>query len=388
MPDELRGLARREAEHGSRERLEDQILRAEGEHRDEDEDRELPRLRIVPDLRQRRAEGKLRGCAGGRGRGMPASTPATASSVSTKAEQAVTAVTATRRCGENGSRKWPASADVTMKPTIIITQTIVAAARDGVVDLLGEQDQQRGAGGADADADQQERDNASATPAVRLVPSRPCRWPRRCRRARARPCRRRSRACAAAHVGAVPSAAAASAPRVQGDQDARQHRRQRQFDHHHAVHRRRGEHDDRAERGLHQTETDDAEPAERTQCGTPWSSPDAKPRTAKARPACRARRASRRSRCTRARVRAGLGEQRAPSGEAARQQAARSLRHAGPPQANSSATPRPAARPSRRRRRAPRVGAELHGSERMPMRRSPSIDLKSFSVMMPCAPRL
>ncbi len=36
--------------------------------------------------------------------------------------------TATSRVPENGSRKWPASGAVTAKPTIIITQTTVAAA--------------------------------------------------------------------------------------------------------------------------------------------------------------------------------------------------------------------------------------------------------------------
>ena len=49
---QLRRFSRREAEDGAGERLEDQILRAVGEHRDEDEDREAARLRLGPHLGQ------------------------------------------------------------------------------------------------------------------------------------------------------------------------------------------------------------------------------------------------------------------------------------------------------------------------------------------------
>jgi G:T/U-mismatch repair DNA glycosylase len=49
---------------------------------------------------------------------------------------------------------------------------------------------------------------------------------------------------------------------VQRDQHARQQCRQREFDDHDAVHRRGRQHDDGAERGLHQPEASDAEPAE------------------------------------------------------------------------------------------------------------------------------
>ena len=55
---QLRRLARREAEHHAGERLEDQVLRAVGQHRDEDEDREAARVGFGPDLGQGLAEAR------------------------------------------------------------------------------------------------------------------------------------------------------------------------------------------------------------------------------------------------------------------------------------------------------------------------------------------
>ena len=55
------------------------------------------------------------------------STPHTARQVTRKAAPATLAVTATRRVIENGSRKCPAVPAVTMKPAIIMIQTIAAA---------------------------------------------------------------------------------------------------------------------------------------------------------------------------------------------------------------------------------------------------------------------
>ncbi len=49
---------------------------------------------------------------------------------------------------------------------------------------------------------------------------------------------------------------------VNGDQRARQHRRHREFDHHHPIERRGGKDDDRAEAGLNETEPDDTKPGE------------------------------------------------------------------------------------------------------------------------------
>ena len=63
QPGQPGDCARREAEHGAGERLEDQFLRAVGQHRDEHEDREAARLRLRPDLAQRRQE-RLPGGAG------------------------------------------------------------------------------------------------------------------------------------------------------------------------------------------------------------------------------------------------------------------------------------------------------------------------------------
>ena len=62
-PGELGGGARRQAEHQPGERLEDQFLGAVGEHRDEHEDREPPRLRLGPDFRQALREAPSRGAA-------------------------------------------------------------------------------------------------------------------------------------------------------------------------------------------------------------------------------------------------------------------------------------------------------------------------------------
>ena len=47
---------------------------------------------------------------------------------------------------------------------------------------------------------------------------------------------------------------------MNGHQRAGQHRGHRKLDHHHPVQRRRGEHHDRTEAGLHQAEPEDAEP--------------------------------------------------------------------------------------------------------------------------------
>ena len=73
-----------------------------------------------------------RGAAAGAAAGAP-SIRHTASSVTTMASAETVPVTATSRSGEKGSRKRPATAVVTMKPKIIISQTTVAAAgrRDG-----------------------------------------------------------------------------------------------------------------------------------------------------------------------------------------------------------------------------------------------------------------
>ncbi len=67
--------------------------------------------------------------AAGRGaRGASGSIRHTAARVSTKASAETVAATATSRAGEYGSRKRPATAVVRMKPAIIISQTMVAAA--------------------------------------------------------------------------------------------------------------------------------------------------------------------------------------------------------------------------------------------------------------------
>ena len=54
---------------------------------------------------------------------------------------------------------------------------------------------------------------------------------------------------------------------MQGHQQARQQRRQRQFDNHHPVQRRGGQHDDGSEHGLYQPQAGDAEPTQSRQAG-------------------------------------------------------------------------------------------------------------------------
>ena len=62
-----RRLAGRDAEDDAGEGLEDQVLRAVGEHRDEDEDREAARLRLAPDLRASAVAERAGLCAAGAG---------------------------------------------------------------------------------------------------------------------------------------------------------------------------------------------------------------------------------------------------------------------------------------------------------------------------------
>ena len=133
------------------------------------------------------------------------------------------------------------------------------------IDPLGQQHQQRRAGSADADADQAEAPAPpSAMPSARLVAIQavaggrqqaadrqhrhaaddPGRSPRR---------RDRSHSPSAGRNTCRRSEWPPAAPGTS--------RRQREFDHHHPVERRGGQHDDRAERGLDEPEPDDAEPA-------------------------------------------------------------------------------------------------------------------------------
>ena len=192
-PDELGRLARREAEDQAGEGLEDQVLGAVGEHRDEDEDGEPARLGLRPDLGERLAgSGAWRPARPVAARGAALRRPRPRAGSGGTRERRRRRLTATSRVGENGSSRLPAAPAVTAMPAIIISQTMVAAAaRRSCVDPLGQQDQQRGAGRADADADQQERRHGQGRcRRTGWSPSR--RWRPRpaARQAQAPPCRR------------------------------------------------------------------------------------------------------------------------------------------------------------------------------------------------------
>ena len=170
---------------------------------------------------------------------------------------ATPAATATRRDGENGSSRWPADA--------------------GGDDEAGDHHQPDDGGGRGA--------RRSVRRAWRAAPAARCRrrrrrapisrkasdgerdpgqgvgWPSRRWRARRRRPPSAERRHAADDPGRAPAAdvRAVAEPRaqhlhgvVQGHQRARQHRRQRQLDHHDPVQGRGGQHHDRAERRLHQ----------------------------------------------------------------------------------------------------------------------------------------
>ena len=129
------------------------LLSAVGEHGDENEDRESARRGLRPDLPERLAKIPPVAARRGRRRGFDAeiATQATA-----KARAETTPVTATRRPGEYGSRKCPASGAVSAKPKIIITHTVVAAAaRRERRDLGGERRQHIGSRRARASAYEQ-----------------------------------------------------------------------------------------------------------------------------------------------------------------------------------------------------------------------------------------
>ena len=229
---QLRRLARREAEHRAGERLEDQVLRAVGQHRDEDEDRKAPRLAARSRPRQ-----ALRGMTTG------AAAPSIADDRGCRI--AFDAPDANQREHHRRDRYRP---ETTIEPARRerIEQMAGDAGGDDeagdhhdpddgrrrraalVVGALGEQHQQRRAGRADADADQTECDHRQARcRTADASPSTPSPPTPSSRRSRAPPCRRRSTACAARRDRSrSPRRGRNTCKRiVQGDQRARQHRR-------------------------------------------------------------------------------------------------------------------------------------------------------------------
>ena len=168
--------------------------------------------------------------------------------------------TATSRRPENGSRKWPASGAVTANPTIIITQTMVAAAP-------------RRAGATPPASSTSSEVPAAPTPipthrkatAASASPSDEVGGGERGAAGRPDPAKAEQRHAAddprgapAAPVRAVAPARAQHLHRVvQGDQKARHEGGQRKFHHHHPVEGGGHQHHDAAQRGLDQAEADD-----------------------------------------------------------------------------------------------------------------------------------
>src|SRR5450631_361034 len=102
----LGGLAGREAEHHAGERLKNEILRAVGQHRDKDKDREAPRFWFRPDFQEcfRKVDfgGSFRvGCW--TGVTVRPSMPQTPANVRTIAATDTQPETTMSRSGENGS---------------------------------------------------------------------------------------------------------------------------------------------------------------------------------------------------------------------------------------------------------------------------------------------
>ena len=175
-----------------------------------------------------------------------------------------TAAIVTSRVCENGSRKWPAIAVVTMNPTIIITHTMVAAAarRCSSTRFASSTSRVVPADPTPRPISRNDNDRERDTgPGIGRHPGGGE------RRSDAAQCQNRHPADdpgrpASADVRSV------SEPRpgdldgiVQGHQGAGQHGRQRQFDHHHAIQGGCRQHHDRAERRLYQPQAYDPEPS-------------------------------------------------------------------------------------------------------------------------------
>ena len=139
------------------------------------------------------------------------------------------------------------------------------SATAGRFDPLREHDEQRRSAGADADPDQREGNDGKDNSAQKM-------------RGHGRGRKRRAHAtqCENAHPADDPRRAPrpdirpVAQPRaqdlhgiVQRNEQARKDGRQREFDDHHAIERRRSQNDDRAQRCLNEAETKDSQPGQR-----------------------------------------------------------------------------------------------------------------------------
>ena len=100
---ELRRRAGRHAEDDAGEGLDEQFLHAVGEHRNEDEDRELARRRLAPHLHESLTE--RRPLCAETGDGASVFDADDGDRRDNQATEQTQAVTTTRRCIEKGSRK-------------------------------------------------------------------------------------------------------------------------------------------------------------------------------------------------------------------------------------------------------------------------------------------
>ncbi len=263
---QLRGFARREAEQRTGKGFEDQVLRAVGQHRDEDEDREAPRIGIAPDLAQRGAKvGPHRaGRRGGRrlGAALQAAQRQHRDQHRDQGHRRRHRHQALRRVGVEetpGQAGGDGEADDHHHPH--------GGGRRGAALLghaLGQQHQQRGAGGADAQADQREGQHRQchAGPALGAHPGHGQRGAQAAAGQHRHAAEDPGRASLAA-IGAVAHARPRHLHRVvQRHQQPRQQGRQGQFDDHHPIQCRGGQHHHCTEHGLHQPEPEDAGPAQ------------------------------------------------------------------------------------------------------------------------------
>ena len=317
------------------------------------------------------------------------SMPQTPSIVRTIAATDTDPDTTTSRSGENGSSIWPATPGRDDKSGDHHDPDDRRRCRAAIViGPLGEQHQQRRAGSADPDADQAERHHRErdAEQRMRRHPS-------------GRDGRQQPSGCQHRHAADNPwrssgteiGAIAPGRPEhlqhiVNGDQRAGQNGRHRQFDHHHAVERRGREHDDRAEAGLDQAEPDDAEPGEHRLVHV---IPPSIAASAKALTSMPTHVAADPGSVVPGRALARAFQEMRHQEELREQQRAdgdrieRPLPHQQQRHHRACGTAI-----TRQAKRAALPTPSSTGSESIPIRLSPSTDLKSFSVMMPWAPML
>ncbi len=268
---QFRRLARGEREHDPRKRLEDQVLRGIGEHRDEHEDGEAPRLRLVPHSPQRIEEGAFAA--------LPRAVIHRAHDVGRRLDPHQGRRRDQQRDHGDGSRDDEQAGR---------RERIEVVARDGRRhdkpddhhhphehggrapplghDALRQQDEKVRSRRPDPSADHEIGERGETQP-------RGDRHGQEHRRERRTEAAGREHAHAAEDPGHVPpalvGAVAPPGPQhlhrvMQPHEQAGDRRGQGVFDHHHPVERRRRHHDDGAERRLHEAEPQDAEPAQGT----------------------------------------------------------------------------------------------------------------------------